>query len=816
MTDALKRILIFDDDEDQRKLLLTYLGKMFEGVQLEQYDPLELGAPPENFDWSRYDVLILDYYLCLHGVTGMDIVHANRNNPAFPPTIMLTGAGNEEIAMRALKAGIHDYLRKQSLDKQELRNSILNAFEKHKQAKKLRGGLTEQGAAFSKALFYQKLEYKKDDHGFRDRTLLLIELNDPAGVEERAGVILRDNIVRHIARQSYEVFKLGECNPTAIRIGDYSIALLIDAPESRKTLEFNINGLINHLKKRPYKFADSKFRVTVSIGVVALPGLGQSADTILQYAKSACKIAAAAEDNAYHIYEESGNTDLQHLKPAATAPMPDLTVEESEVPDLTIEPETEPAPNARVTTPQSEEKTPAITRAAPAVPVAQPKVTVTKPAVPELIRKPEAGPVTARVTATSPDLKILPEVKAVPAVSGMDNDLIHVPTAQPKQQDNKQDEPELHLELEPVPEAPAKPATLASQIARVTPEVKPIIKPEVAAQMPVPASVPKPVQVKAEVKPVSKPAAPAPTTNNRPQKTLAELKADAARPKPVVTKESAPVAPKPQDPELDISPLDEAGRNLKMAFDEKRVIQLFQPVISLMSEEVASEGEIHRVSLQLIDKDGTVKTAADIKSRITLPAFRKFVDRWLLREIIGRLTNTSKNQHTFIMDISDASLADANFFNWLRKLLTGLDSVNSGKFIVMEIDTKHLGSLEKQANALITYLRKTHNFKFLLGNIDTVEEVVQFASRIKFDLIRCNHKLIHELRELVPADKTRGNSQLELLKSTGIRFIADNIGDATTLTEIISLNTEYAMGDLIGEPSTQLDDVTNVETFEII
>ena len=112
----LKRILIFDDDVDQRKLLLVYLGKMFDGVELEEYDPLVLGAPDESFDWSKFDVLILDYFLCLHGVTGLDILHANRKNPDFPATIMLTGAGNEEVAVRALKAGVYDYLRKQSLE----------------------------------------------------------------------------------------------------------------------------------------------------------------------------------------------------------------------------------------------------------------------------------------------------------------------------------------------------------------------------------------------------------------------------------------------------------------------------------------------------------------------------------------------------------------------------------------------------------------------------------------------------------------------------------------------------------------------------
>ena len=67
----IQRILILDDDADFRKLLLTHLGKLFEGVEAEEYDPVARGVPGEGFDWSRYDILILDYYLCIHNITGL-------------------------------------------------------------------------------------------------------------------------------------------------------------------------------------------------------------------------------------------------------------------------------------------------------------------------------------------------------------------------------------------------------------------------------------------------------------------------------------------------------------------------------------------------------------------------------------------------------------------------------------------------------------------------------------------------------------------------------------------------------------------------
>ena len=66
MTDSSEalRILIFDDDADFRKLLDLRLKKLFPGAVLEEYDPIASGVPDANFDWSRYDVLLLDYFLC--------------------------------------------------------------------------------------------------------------------------------------------------------------------------------------------------------------------------------------------------------------------------------------------------------------------------------------------------------------------------------------------------------------------------------------------------------------------------------------------------------------------------------------------------------------------------------------------------------------------------------------------------------------------------------------------------------------------------------------------------------------------------------
>jgi DNA-binding NtrC family response regulator len=72
---SIKKILIIDDDIDYRNLLKTYLAKSLPLVELVEYDPVASGVPDEDYDWSQYGVLILDYYLCIHNFTGLDLFH---------------------------------------------------------------------------------------------------------------------------------------------------------------------------------------------------------------------------------------------------------------------------------------------------------------------------------------------------------------------------------------------------------------------------------------------------------------------------------------------------------------------------------------------------------------------------------------------------------------------------------------------------------------------------------------------------------------------------------------------------------------------
>ena len=116
------RILLIDDDEDLRNLLSRYIKGQWPDAEIEAYDPLERDVPGPTFPLGNYDVIVLDYMLGRGD--GLEWLKSLKQREDCPKVLFLTGAGNEIIAVRAMKAGADDYQRKQELSRQKLITSI--------------------------------------------------------------------------------------------------------------------------------------------------------------------------------------------------------------------------------------------------------------------------------------------------------------------------------------------------------------------------------------------------------------------------------------------------------------------------------------------------------------------------------------------------------------------------------------------------------------------------------------------------------------------------------------------------------------------
>lgn len=121
-------ILIIDDSADFVSLLRLYLGKAEGNYEITDYDFSKNGRPAENYDWSPYDIVLLDYKLS-DSEDGLEWLKSFGKRADFPPTIILTAEGDEYIAARAIKLGASDYINKKDVSPKRLSQLITEALE---------------------------------------------------------------------------------------------------------------------------------------------------------------------------------------------------------------------------------------------------------------------------------------------------------------------------------------------------------------------------------------------------------------------------------------------------------------------------------------------------------------------------------------------------------------------------------------------------------------------------------------------------------------------------------------------------------------
>lgn len=299
----LKKILLLDDSADYRNLIKLFIKKLLPDIEVVEHDPVSQGVPDDSFNWGDFDVLLLDFDLAIPGVTGLDILQKNHKRPDFPATIMLTGAGTEEVALRALKFGIHEYQSKQKLTKDKLKELVTRAHAAKQEDRANIQPRNEQTSAFSKEVFYEKLRNASEDPDSQ-RVLIVIQLDDVDGIENRIGIIGRDSLINFIARKCFEMFKLGECNPNITRAGDNAIALQIDFPDSVQTLQQNMQGLCKNLDKSVFRFADTEYEFTVSIGLLKLGNLISTTQNLIELTMEAAERASTDQANSFYIWRD--------------------------------------------------------------------------------------------------------------------------------------------------------------------------------------------------------------------------------------------------------------------------------------------------------------------------------------------------------------------------------------------------------------------------------------------------------------------------------------------------------------------------------
>ncbi|MBR8840843.1 MAG: PAS domain-containing protein [Stigonema ocellatum SAG 48.90 = DSM 106950] len=124
MDQTLRTVLIIDDSPEDRQLYRRYLM----GDREYSYTVLEAELGGQGLEmWQQHqpDAVLLDYRL--PDMDGLEFLA--QFEQSWLPMIMVTGCGNEAIAVQAIKAGAQDYLVKEQITPEGLQLAVNGAIE---------------------------------------------------------------------------------------------------------------------------------------------------------------------------------------------------------------------------------------------------------------------------------------------------------------------------------------------------------------------------------------------------------------------------------------------------------------------------------------------------------------------------------------------------------------------------------------------------------------------------------------------------------------------------------------------------------------
>jgi carbon storage regulator CsrA len=122
------RILVVDDSPEDRE---SYRRMIYSGGG-EEFVVTETESGEEALQWCQSEVpdcILLDYRL--PDLSGLEFLAelSGRSGQLPAPVVMLTGHGDEAIAVQAMKSGASDYLVKRTVTADRLRGAVQSAMQ---------------------------------------------------------------------------------------------------------------------------------------------------------------------------------------------------------------------------------------------------------------------------------------------------------------------------------------------------------------------------------------------------------------------------------------------------------------------------------------------------------------------------------------------------------------------------------------------------------------------------------------------------------------------------------------------------------------
>lgn len=300
MTSKSYRVLNIEDSPEDRGGYRRWLARGGPAA-FEFFEAATAQEGLKQLQEGEYDCILLDYQL--PDATGLEVLQL-LNSPSVSQRIavvMLTGRGDEDVAVQAMKCGAQEYLVKDRLTQAELQKAIVAAVEKVELLAKIESqraeleklAITDPLTGLYNRRFFMNRLGEEVDRARRygmSVSLLMIDLDHFKQINDHHGHLAGDRVLKSVA----EIMKQLRKTDFACRYGGEEFCLLLtntDILSARNVAERirkSVAATVANAAELPTE------RITCSIGISSLTKSNDTPEDLLMRADEGLYSAKSA------------------------------------------------------------------------------------------------------------------------------------------------------------------------------------------------------------------------------------------------------------------------------------------------------------------------------------------------------------------------------------------------------------------------------------------------------------------------------------------------------------------------------------------
>ncbi len=117
------RVIIISDSRDYMASVRRMLANLVSDVEVSEYDPDQSGRPGADFDWSAYDLLIIEDLLA-GSESGLAWLAVFSIGARLPATILVAAQADDFVAGKVAEMSRTEYVLRDALDEARLRDLL--------------------------------------------------------------------------------------------------------------------------------------------------------------------------------------------------------------------------------------------------------------------------------------------------------------------------------------------------------------------------------------------------------------------------------------------------------------------------------------------------------------------------------------------------------------------------------------------------------------------------------------------------------------------------------------------------------------------